>query len=163
MESQIDAENAALSALVATHRAPEIREADDLYGWLVGSWELDVRHYKVDVTALGMKGEALFFRALEGRAVQDVWIMPARTNRNAGLSATNNMYGTTLRIWDSSIPGLAYHLCQPGDGTARRTHWPLERQRHRPGWNRSGRHTHPLEFHQYQGRCLPLDWRSTRA
>jgi hypothetical protein len=32
--------------------------------------------------------------------VQDVWIMPRRGERPAGLDKINNMYGTTLRIWD---------------------------------------------------------------
>jgi hypothetical protein len=95
--------NAALLSLISAGRAPEIAESDDIYGWLAGSWELEVRHYRVDVSALGLKGEAHFFRALEGRAVQDVWIMPARNARHANLTTQNNMYGTTLRIWNASI------------------------------------------------------------
>jgi hypothetical protein len=96
-------ENTALASLVAADRAPEIPESHDIYGWLAGSWELEVRQYRVDVSALGLKGEAHFFRALEGRAVQDVWIMPSRNSRHSALPAANNMYGTTLRIWDASV------------------------------------------------------------
>ena len=96
-------ENSPLASLAAADRAPEIPESHDIYGWLEGNWELDVRHYRIDVSALGLKGEAHFFRALEGRAVQDVWIMPSRDARHAKLSPENNMYGTTLRIWDPSI------------------------------------------------------------
>ena len=103
MTTATDTANTALLRLLANGRAPEIAESDDIYGWLVGSWELDVRHYRVDVSALGLKGEAHFFRALEGRAVQDVWIMPARNARHANLTAENNMYGTTLRVWDPAI------------------------------------------------------------
>lgn len=33
-------------------RSPEIPESADIYGWLVGSWELDVLHYRaIDVSA----------------------------------------------------------------------------------------------------------------
>jgi hypothetical protein len=93
-------------ALAATGRSPEIPEAAGAYGWLVGSWDLDVRHYGVDVSALDMKGEVHFGWALEGRAIQDVWIMPRRSERTSELGKTNNMYGTTLRVWDGAIQAL---------------------------------------------------------
>ena len=45
--------------LAAEGRSPEIPESADAYGWLVGSWELDVLHYwGVNVAARGIKGEA---------------------------------------------------------------------------------------------------------
>jgi len=91
------------SALGANGRSPEIPEAADAYGWLIGSWELDVRKYRVDVSGLGLKGEAHFGWVLEGRAVQDVWIMPRRAERPSPADRTRKMYGTTLRIWDPSI------------------------------------------------------------
>jgi hypothetical protein len=92
------------AALAASDRSSEIPKSDDAYGWLVGSWELDVRRYwATDVSALSIKGEVHAGWALEGRAVQDVWIMPRREERSAGLDKMLNMYGTTLRAWDSSI------------------------------------------------------------
>jgi hypothetical protein len=89
--------------LAAAGRSPEIPESADVYGWLIGSWELDVLHYVVDVTARGLKGEAHFGWVLEGRAVQDVWIMPPRSQRTTDQDKAANMYGTTLRIWDPLI------------------------------------------------------------
>jgi hypothetical protein len=90
--------------LGASCRSTEIPEAADAYGWLIGSWELEVRHYAgVDVAQRGIQGEAHFAWVLGGRAVQDVWIMPQRSQRTASLGKTMNMYGTTLRVWDSSI------------------------------------------------------------
>ena len=65
-------------ALAAAERSPEIPESGDVYGWLIGSWELEVVHYRVDVSARGLRAEAHFGWVLEGRAVQDVWIMPPR-------------------------------------------------------------------------------------
>lgn len=98
-----------LEAVAAAGRSPEIPETADAYGWLIGSWELDVYRYKaVDVAARRIKGEAHFGWVLEGRGVQDVWIMPRRSERVADLDKTNNMYGTTLRVWDPSIQ--AWHI-----------------------------------------------------
>lgn len=91
------------AALETQRRSPEIPEDADAYGWLVGSWELDVRHYWKDVSEDGIKAEAHFAWVLEGRAVQDLWIMPRVAERTASVDKTMNMYGTTLRLWDSSI------------------------------------------------------------
>jgi hypothetical protein len=91
------------AALGAPDRAPEIPEAADVYGWLIGSWELDVRFYWIDVSDRGIKGEVHFGWVLEGRAVQDVWIMPPRSQREEKLDPMLNMYGTTIRAWDPTI------------------------------------------------------------
>lgn len=90
--------------LAASDRAPEIPESADVYGWLCGSWDLEVLRYRgIDVAGQGLKGEVHAGRVLEGRAVQDVWIMPRQEDRHAITDETMNMYGTTLRSWDSSI------------------------------------------------------------
>jgi hypothetical protein len=104
------------AALAATTRSLEIPESADAYGWLVGSWVLDVRHYWVDVSALGIKGEAHFGWVLEGRAVQDVWIMPRRSERTSELGKTNNTYGTTLRVWDGTIQAWRITWINPVTG-----------------------------------------------
>jgi hypothetical protein len=92
------------SALAAAGRSDEIPESADAYGWLVGSWELNVLHYwATDVSARGIKCEVHADWVLEGRAVQDVWIMPRRSDRTAHLDKRMNMFGTTLRVWDPVI------------------------------------------------------------
>jgi hypothetical protein len=98
---------------------PLARDPDtaDAYGWLIGSWELDVRHYWVDVTALGLKGEVHFAWVLEGRAVQDLWIMPRRSERSNSSDKTTNMYGTTLRVWDPSIQAWRVTWINPVTGS----------------------------------------------
>jgi hypothetical protein len=96
-------------ALAAPDRSPEIAETNDAYGWLVGSWELDVLHYwGMDVRARGIKGEVHAGWVLLGCAIQDVWIMPRRSERTDHLEKTMNMYGTTLRVWDPTIQ--AWHI-----------------------------------------------------
>jgi hypothetical protein len=89
------------SLLAAPGRSPEIPEADDVYGSLVGNWELECLHYKG--APVSISGEAHFGWTLEGRAVQDVWIMPRVAERTPAADRANNMYGTTLRVWDESI------------------------------------------------------------
>ena len=91
------------AALTAPARSPEIPEPDDTYGWLVGGWELEVYDHLADGSVRRGKGEAHFCWVLEGRAVQDVWIMPPRSERTASLGRAGNRYGTTIRVWDASI------------------------------------------------------------
>jgi hypothetical protein len=105
-----------MDALFAKGRAPEIPESEDLYGWLVGGWDLDIRTYWVDVSAHGLKGEAHFAWVLEGRAVQDVWIMPRRSDRGVPAGHGVNSYGTTLRVWDAALQAWRVTWINPANG-----------------------------------------------
>ncbi len=103
--------------LAAPGRSPEIPESSDIYGWLVGSWELEILHFNAtDMSARGMKGEAHFGWVLEGRAIQDVWIMPRHSERTPDLGKSNNMYGTTQRIWDPAIQAWLIRWINPATG-----------------------------------------------
>jgi hypothetical protein len=67
-----------------------------LYGWLIGNWEMDATVHADDGTAHKGQGQIHFAWVLEGRAIQDVWILPGV------------FYGSTLRVYD---PGLdAWHI-----------------------------------------------------
>src|SRR6185295_17917747 len=67
-----------------------------LYGWLIGRWEFDATVTLDDGAQHKGKGEIHFAWVLEGRAIQDVWILPGV------------FYGTTLRVYD---PGLdTWHI-----------------------------------------------------
>ena len=106
-----------VSLLAARARSPEIPESADVYGWLCGSWDLDVRHYRaIDVSRNGLTGEVHAARVLEGRAVQDVWIMPRHAERRADSDRTMNMYGTTLRSWDASMQAWRIAWTNPVSG-----------------------------------------------
>ena len=81
----------------------------DLYGRFVGSWDLDVRQFAEDGTERRRAGEWHFGWALEGRAIQDVWIVPPRGEQRHGDAAARfNTYGTTLRVYDPRID--AWHI-----------------------------------------------------
>ena len=67
-----------------------------LYGRLVGSWTFDATVYPDDGNRHQGSGEIHFGWALEGRAIQDVWILPGV------------FYGTTLRVYDPGID--AWHI-----------------------------------------------------
>jgi hypothetical protein len=87
-------------ALAADGPAPEHADELMLYGQFVGDWEFDWTGYDDEGQATGSeRGEWIFFWALEGRAVQDVWIIPERARRGrAGVS--DGEYGTTIRVYD---------------------------------------------------------------
>jgi len=97
-------QRSAFEAIASEERSAAIGNDDDIYGWFLGSWELEVLVYWAeDVSARRIGGEVHVARALEGLAVQDVWIMPRRADRSSKLDAKFNMYGTTLRVWDSTL------------------------------------------------------------
>jgi hypothetical protein len=103
--------------LAAPGRSPDVPESADVYGWLCGSWDLDVLHYRgLNIAAQGLRGEVHAARVLEGRAVQDVWIMPRREDRRADSDRMTNMYGTTLRSWDASIQAWRIAWTNPVHG-----------------------------------------------
>ena len=103
--------------LPASGRSPEIPESADAYGSLVGSWELEVLRYKgLDLSSQKIKGEAHFGWVLEGRAIQDVWIMPRPCDRKRDADRTNNMYGSTLRVWDAAIQAWRIRWINPVNG-----------------------------------------------
>ena len=104
-------------ALATSSRSPEIPDEADCYGWLVGSWELDAYRYGIDIANLSIKAEVHFGWVLEGRGVQDVWIMPRRMDRTPHLGKVSNMFGTTLRVWDVSIQAWRVTWVNPVTGT----------------------------------------------
>ncbi|MBI3677763.1 MAG: hypothetical protein HY243_14235 [Proteobacteria bacterium] len=87
-------------ALISSQRSPEIRADEDIYASLLGAWDVEVRDRKDDGSYRQSRGEWLFARTLEGRAVQDVWISPPRSERRAGMDRFANRYGNSLRTFD---------------------------------------------------------------
>jgi hypothetical protein len=86
----------------------------DLYGWLIGSWSLDVTRFLPDGSTRKRPGEWHFGWVLEGRAIQDVWVVPPRGTRRSGDAATNiNVYGTTLRVYDPRIDAWQIQWTDP--------------------------------------------------
>jgi hypothetical protein len=105
-----------LEILHAAERSPAISAADDLYEGMIGSWDLEVTAYDDEGNVTQSRGEAHFARVLEGRAVQDVFIHPRRSDRGPSSPAFANWFGTTLRIYDPSIHAWQVHWFNPHDG-----------------------------------------------
>jgi len=83
-------------ALHADRPAADRADKMALYGFLVGRWDMDTVIHMDDGTAHRGRGEIHAGWVLEGRALQDVWIIPGV------------FYGTTLRVYD---PGLdTWHI-----------------------------------------------------
>ena len=97
-----------LDALHAAGAAQDRAGRMDLYGWLIGAWELDVSEFRADGTTLRRPGEWHFGWVLEGRAIQDVWIVPPRGARHGDAETSSNRYGTTLRTYDPRMD--AWHI-----------------------------------------------------
>ena len=108
--------NPMLATLAASSRSSEIPESADAYGWLIGSWELDVVGYDDEGNVIHSAGEAHFAWVLEGRAVQDVFINPRQSDRGPSSPKFANWYGTTLRIYDPSIQAWRVNWFNPHDG-----------------------------------------------
>ena len=87
------------------------------YGQLVGDWNAQVVDYR-ETPARHLSGEVHVDWILEGRAIQDVWIAPARGDRKPGAAPSGiNWYGTTLRIYDPKSDSWRISWFNPQDGT----------------------------------------------
>lgn len=106
--------NAFLDALGADGPSPDRGTTMHLYAWLIGSWDLDVTGYLPDGKTRRRPGEWHFGWALEGRAIQDVWIVPPRGPARQGDAAANaQSYGTTLRVYDPRIDAWQIQWTDP--------------------------------------------------
>jgi hypothetical protein len=102
--------------LAPTSSPPVTSPEDDLYGFLIGSWELDIVAYPDDGNATYSTGEAHVARVLDGRAVQDVFINPQRSERSPDSPKFGNWYGTTFRYLDPMIRAWRVFWFNPDDG-----------------------------------------------
>lgn len=85
-----------IAALHSDGPAADRADKMSLYGWLIGDWTFDATVHKDDGTIHRGQGEIHFAWVLEGRAIQDVWILPGV------------FYGSTLRVYDPGID--AWHI-----------------------------------------------------
>jgi hypothetical protein len=95
------------------HPAPDRADKLALYGFLIGSWESTVIAHEESGKTHTNRGEIHAGWVLEGRALQDVWMLPRRAERQPDgpprqLPVTGNWYGTTLRVYDPEID--AWHI-----------------------------------------------------
>ena len=88
-------------ALHANGPDPRHDKALQLYGRFVGSWDVEVTDHLPDGSTHIARGEWHFGWVLQGMAIQDVWITPARDVPANSLPDTYMYrYGTTLRMYE---------------------------------------------------------------
>jgi hypothetical protein len=112
-----------IEVLHADIPAAELETKLGLYGWLVGQWETDILAHDADGTSHRNNGEIPAGWVLEGRAIQDVWMIPRRIERREGLPharVTGNWFGTTLRVYDPAIDAWHIIWTDPATQTYRR-------------------------------------------
>ena len=79
---------------------PSLGPHADTYGRLIGSWVGEAHNHMVPGPPPITSIEVHFAWVLDGRAVQDTWITPARRDRAAAPASGLNWYGSTLRVFD---------------------------------------------------------------
>ncbi|MCA1817613.1 MAG: hypothetical protein LC746_14685 [Acidobacteria bacterium] len=114
---QANAESSARPrGLVAAGAAADRADEMMLFGQFVGDWDVDFTVHSADGTRQTEQAEWHFGWVLEGRAIQDVWIVPRRSKRDKP-SAVESDYGTTIRFYDPAMNAwrVVYVSPQHGD------------------------------------------------
>ena len=88
-----------LSKVLLSNGPSDIQGNRDLFAPFVGSWDLEVVWYEGKNAVRRSRGEWHFAWVLNGRAIQDVWIVPPLAEQQSG--AAPYEYGTSLRFPDA--------------------------------------------------------------
>ena len=110
------------SVLHAAGPAPDRADKLSLYGWLIGDWDAEIVAHAPDGKSHSGQGEIHFGWVLEGRAIQDVWMIPRLKDRKPGapsLPVAGNWYGTTLRIYDPALDAWRIYWIDPATNAYR--------------------------------------------
>jgi hypothetical protein len=100
--------NSFLEALQADGPAADHADRMGLYAFLIGRWTYDATYHPPGAAIRTTRGEIHAGWVLQGRAIQDVWSVPARDLPRPAPPEFGDYYGTTLRVYD---PGLdAWHI-----------------------------------------------------
>jgi hypothetical protein len=97
-----------IDALHSDGPAQDRADKMGLYAFLIGSWTYDAVYHPPGAARRTTRGEIHAGWVLEGRAIQDVWRVPAHDLPRTDPPAFGDYCGTTLRVYD---PGLdAWHI-----------------------------------------------------
>jgi hypothetical protein len=105
-----------IPVLHADGPAPDRAGALELYGQFVGDWDADIVTYTPDGMHHQGQGEIHFGWVLEGRAIQDVWMIPRRKERLPEapvMPVSGNWYGTTIRVYDPALDAWRIYWIDP--------------------------------------------------
>jgi hypothetical protein len=94
--------------------AAERAEAMALYGRFVGAWDGTLTYEDERGRRRETSAEVHFGWVLNGKAVQDVWIAPARSDIEE--ASSDQTYGTTIRVYDPRTGQWRIEWLDPGTG-----------------------------------------------
>ncbi|HEY6238732.1 MAG TPA: hypothetical protein VIZ68_06070 [Thermoplasmata archaeon] len=117
---------AAIRELVASGPSEEHASELQLYGQFVGDWEFDVTDHAPNGDTARARGEWHFGWVLDGRAIEDVWMVPTRAEQR-GLGAGPRRLGITIRVfelataswrvtWHGALGGPAFSMVGRKEG-----------------------------------------------
>ena len=90
---------------------PELKEKLMLFGQFIGDWDIiEARYPQPDGTEIMRKGEIHFGWILEGRAIQDVWMIYKEKLRRVVPA------GTTIRFYDHNLDAWHSTWISPSQG-----------------------------------------------
>jgi hypothetical protein len=102
-------------ALLADSQAENIAPKDNWYGRMIGDWDFEWVERKGTPEERHLAGEWLFAWIIEGKAIQDIFILPARSALRGGRPAPSSaVYATTIRVYNQKRPGWDVIHIQPG-------------------------------------------------
>jgi hypothetical protein len=102
-----------LEALPSAGPAPELADVDNIFEWLIGSWDIDAVLHGANGIVQKSRGEIHASWVLEGRAIQDLFIFPRRADRRSGRPAHGDRYATTIRTYDRSLKAWRVTFINP--------------------------------------------------
>jgi hypothetical protein len=99
----------------------ERAEALQLYGQFVGDWDAAITSHGEHGAEHHSEGEIRFGWVLEGRAIQDVWMIPRLSDRKGArqFPIAGNWYGTTLRVFDPTLDAWRIYWIDPATNSFR--------------------------------------------
>ena len=104
-----------LEALPSLNKASDLADIDDIFGWLIGSWQMQAVLHGDHAQEYRTRGELHASWVLEGRAIQDLFIFPSRADRANGAPARGDRYGTTIRTFDRKLNTWRVNFINPAD------------------------------------------------
>ena len=107
--------NAQIQGLVADGPAADCTDKLMLFGQFVGDWEADFTVHGALGDLQTEQAEWHWGWVLEGRAVQDVFIIPRRSERDKA-SAVRSDYGAAIRFYDPRIDAWRVTYISPPNG-----------------------------------------------
>jgi hypothetical protein len=111
-------QNEFVASLVASGPHPQIASSNQIFAPFVGSWDLLVSWFDENGRLIRRQaGEWHFSWVLEGRAIQDIWIVPPRTVRHEASDLYE--YGASMRFFDPGIDAWRSTWIGPMHGLVR--------------------------------------------